>query len=81
MTKPSESDDEKWNSDVTMQLLDIAKKCQGFSGRSLRKMPLLAHAWFVHHDSVDLHHFLDAMDEAVDKHLTDNLAVEKRHEL
>lgn len=81
MAKPNESDDDKWTSDFTLQLLEIAKKCQGFSGRTLRKLPLIAFAWFVFNDSVDLHHFLDAMDDAVDKHLADNLAVEKKHEL
>lgn len=77
VAKSNESDEKK----ATMHLLDIAKKCQGLSGRSLRKLPLLAHAWFVHHDLVDLHSFLDAMDDAVDKHCADNRAVEKRHEL
>lgn len=78
VTKPNESDDGKWNSDSVIRLLDISKKCQGLSGRSLRKLPLIAHAWFVQSDCVDLHTFLDALDDAIDKHLTDTLAIEKK---
>lgn len=70
-------DDRKWNSESVTRLLDISKKCHGLSGRSLRKLPLLAHAWFVQSESVDLQTFLDALDDAVDKHLTDTLAIEK----
>ncbi|XP_055309924.1 pachytene checkpoint protein 2 homolog isoform X1 [Sitodiplosis mosellana] len=77
VTNPNENDDE-WNSEGAIHLLDISKKCEGLSGRSLRKLPLLAHAWFVHKNSVDLHTFLNALDDAVDKHLADTLAIEKK---
>lgn len=60
-------------------LLDIAKKAQGLSGRSLRKLPLLAHAWFVRCNEVDLMTFLDALDDAVDKHLADTMSLTKKH--
>lgn len=71
------TDGVKWNSEGVGQLLEIAKKSQGLSGRSLRKLPLLAHAWFVHNESVDLPTFLDALDEAVDKHRFDTITMEK----
>lgn len=71
--------DGKWNKECTLSLLEIAKKSQGLSGRSLRKLPLLAHAWFVYSEQVDLQTFLDALDEAVDKHLGDMIAMTKKH--
>lgn len=67
-----------WNADNTVMLLDIAKKAHGLSGRSLRKLPLLTHAWFIQSDTVDLETFLNALDDAVDKHLTETIKLEKK---
>lgn len=72
------TEDGKWNADDIVSLLDIAKKAQGLSGRSLRKLPLLAHAWFIQRDSIDLESFLDALDDAVDKHLADVIVMGKK---
>lgn len=69
----------RWESENIELLLDISKKCHGLSGRSLRKLPLLAHAWFVRNDSVSFEKFLMALDGAVDKHSIDTLAIEKNH--
>ncbi|XP_031623510.1 pachytene checkpoint protein 2 homolog isoform X2 [Contarinia nasturtii] len=73
----NETEDKKWGSANIERLLDIAKKSQGLSGRSLRKLPLLAHAWFIHSEKVDLLTFLVALDGAVEKHLTDISAISK----
>lgn len=69
--------DGKWNSTDAIALLEISKKGQGLSGRSLRKLPVLAHAWFVCCDKVELDKFIDALDQAVDKHLSDTIAFNK----
>lgn len=78
VTNVNAMDDEKWDSQSVVSLLDISKKAQGLSGRALRKLPLLAHAWFIHSSSVDLTTFLDALDDAVDKLLADNIAITKK---
>lgn len=78
MESGDDEEESKWNSESGNRLLDIAKKSQGLSGRSLRKLPLLAHAWFVQADSVDLDTFLDALDDAVIKHMADTIIVEKK---
>lgn len=74
----NETDDGKWNSENVDRLLDIAKKSQGLSGRSLRKLPLLAHAWFVNSDKVELSTFLDVLEDSVDKHFSDTIGIGKK---
>lgn len=72
-----EAGSSKWDSDCVKRLLDIAKKSQGLSGRSLRKLPLLAHAWFIQNDSVALKEFFGALDNAIDKHIADTITIGK----
>lgn len=52
-------------------LREIAKKCHGLSGRTLRKLPFLAHALFIKSPSVSLSHFLEALSGAADKQKRD----------
>lgn len=78
VTDANLTEDGKWDSENVVTLLDIAKKAQGLSGRSLRKLPLLAHAWFVRCEQIDLATFLDAIDDAVDKHLADTIRLVKK---
>lgn len=73
-----EDDDGRWKSENVEHLLTIANKCHGLSGRSLRKLPLLAHAWFVRYDPISVRQFLVALERAVDKHSIDTLAVAKK---
>lgn len=52
-----------------LKLLDIAHRCKGLSGRSLRRLPVLAHA---HHIGmaqapIDCDLWLDAMDKAINQ--------------
>lgn len=70
---------DRWESEHIELLLDISKKCHGLSGRSLRKLPLLAHAWFIRTDSVGFEKFLIALDGAIDKHSIDTLAIGRNH--
>lgn len=54
--------------DVTkdsLQLREIAVKSHGLSGRSLRKLPFIAHAVYVQKEKVTLPEFLIALDKAV----------------
>ncbi|XP_049585796.1 pachytene checkpoint protein 2 homolog [Syngnathus scovelli] len=53
-------------SENSLTLRNIAIKSKGLSGRSLRKLPFLAHALFVKSPRVTLEKFLQAMDMAVD---------------
>lgn len=52
---------------------EISKKSIGLSGRTLRKLPFLAHAMFVKRASapIELSEFIGALEMAVDKHLND----------
>lgn len=50
-------------------LYSIASKCAGMSGRSLRKLPFLAHAFFVQSERTSLDLYLKALDQAVDREL------------
>lgn len=67
-----------WQKENVESLLHIANKCHGLSGRSLRKLPLLAHAWFVRYDPISVRQFLVSLGRAVDKHTIDTLAVTKK---
>lgn len=53
-------------------LFNLARKCDGFSGRTLRKLPLLAHAWFISENQINLDSFLEAFDSAIEKYLNDS---------
>lgn len=59
--------------DSRKYLKDIAHKSEGLSGRTLRKLPLLAHAWFIQKDQVTLNEYLAALDAAVKKNRIDAL--------
>ncbi|XP_060650049.1 pachytene checkpoint protein 2 homolog [Drosophila nasuta] len=58
-------------------LTKLAERSTGLSGRTLRKLPLLAHAQHTSRDSFELHQkisladFMDAMLLALEQHLTD----------
>lgn len=51
------------------RLYAIAVKCAGMSGRTLRKLPFLAHAFFVRSETVGLDGYLGALERAVEKEL------------
>eukprot|EP00053_Salpingoeca_punica_P008296 m.74823 g.74823 ORF g.74823 m.74823 type:complete len:439 (+) comp14538_c0_seq1:165-1481(+) len=51
----------------SLMLYEIAKKCEGFSGRTLRKLPFLAHALFIQTcDCLGFEDYLQALSQAVD---------------
>lgn len=72
-----ENEDGRWKSDNVDKLLALVKKCHGLSGRSLRKLPLLAHAWFIQHDPSSIQQFLNALQRAITKHVDDNDCIGK----
>lgn len=51
---------------ASKQLVDLSTKSQGFSGRTLRKIPFLAHALFLSDGEVSLNDYYDALDKAID---------------
>ncbi|XP_068691195.1 pachytene checkpoint protein 2 homolog [Montipora foliosa] len=62
------------NNDATnlsLQLLEIAKNSHGLSGRTLRKIPFLAHARHIQAQSVTLQGFLSALSRTVEKQFED----------
>lgn len=56
-------------------LLAIAEKCQGLSGRTLRKLPFQAHAFFVQAPTVSVSSFLAAMVLAVEEEFRNRTAL------
>ncbi|CAG2230876.1 TRIP13 [Mytilus edulis] len=52
---------------LSLQLRDISIKSHSLSGRTLRKLPFIAHAMFVQCSSVSLEDFLKALDKAVER--------------
>jgi AAA+ superfamily predicted ATPase len=64
---PAWSDKEAAENPLSLHLKTVAEKCEGFSGRALRKMPFLAHAFFIQSSSVTVDQYIHALDKAVDK--------------
>lgn len=58
--------DNEIQNECSKKLLTICQNSVGLSGRTLRKIPFLAHALYVNSDSVDLDLFLNAMLLAVE---------------
>ncbi|XP_029633681.1 pachytene checkpoint protein 2 homolog [Octopus sinensis] len=55
---------------LSLQLLTISQKSYGLSGRTLRKMPFIAHALYLRVSSSTLEVYLEALDKAVDNQFT-----------
>ena len=55
----------------TQKLLELCEKSDGLSGRSLRKIPFIAHALFLADPFSSLGPFLDAMSEAITREKTE----------
>jgi hypothetical protein len=51
----------------TQALLRVAAACQGLSGRALRKLPFIAHSFFVQAPSVSLDGFITALGRAAER--------------
>lgn len=73
----SEIDSTKCEYDHSANLLNIATKSVGLSGRSLKKIPFLAFALFVQSDTVTIAEYLIALVAAVSKYLADELKMKK----
>jgi len=57
---------------ISFRLLEVARKSYGLSGRTLRKLPFLAHAMFLQsYTIVTQEQFIQALSSAVDKQLQD----------
>lgn len=69
------SDDDSEVNKNSLKLAVLSRQCNGFSGRTLRKLPLLAHAWFVTTDQITLNQYLVALGLAIDKNLSDSISV------
>lgn len=51
------------------RLLNCAKRCVGFSGRTLGKLPVMMHAGYIQRNECTLDEALDALEKAVDDEL------------
>ncbi|VEN54924.1 unnamed protein product [Callosobruchus maculatus] len=58
-------------SEETKHLMSICEQSRGLSGRSLRKVPFIAHALFLDQSFSTLKNFLVAMENAVHKEITE----------
>lgn len=58
--------------ELSKQLLLLSQLSCGLSGRTLRKIPFLAHALHLYTPTANLHNFLKAMELAVKKYSEDN---------
>ncbi|ESN89831.1 hypothetical protein HELRODRAFT_186250 [Helobdella robusta] len=54
------------------ELLLIAQASDGLSGRTLRKLPFIAHALFIQTSTCGLSHYLEALKKAVERHFKEN---------
>ncbi|XP_069700266.1 pachytene checkpoint protein 2 homolog [Periplaneta americana] len=63
---------------LSVRLLEISRKSEGLSGRTLRKIPFLAHAYYVQSPQVSLEDFIVAMHKAVIKQLKDRTELEQQ---
>lgn len=60
------------------RLRNIAQLSKGLSGRTLRKLPLLAHAWFIQTEQITLNEYLAALEEAIKKNRADALHMQRK---
>ncbi|OXU26680.1 hypothetical protein TSAR_012578, partial [Trichomalopsis sarcophagae] len=60
----------------SIRVLQLCKQSEGMSGRTLRKIPFLAHALFMSMNQNKLKNFLAAMVHAIEKQKTDGLEVQ-----
>lgn len=56
---------------LSLQLLRISEESYGLSGRTLRKMPFMAHAMFIRASTVTLEGFLEALINTIKKQFED----------
>ncbi|XP_070575837.1 pachytene checkpoint protein 2 homolog [Ptychodera flava] len=62
---------------LSLRLRDIAIKSQGLSGRTLRKLPFLAHAMYIQNSTVTLEDFLSALTKVVERQFEERNSLEK----
>ncbi len=55
------------NNELTNKLIKICESCNGLSGRNLRKLPFLAHTFFIKSPQISLDNYLNALYHAVEK--------------
>ncbi|XP_023236223.1 pachytene checkpoint protein 2 homolog [Centruroides sculpturatus] len=55
----------------SLRVKELAKKSEGLSGRTLRRLPFLAHALFIQKPTTNLDNYLDALSKAIDKEFQD----------
>lgn len=58
---------------LSLELQNIAKASVGLSGRTLRKLPVIAHAIYVQTPTVTLERFLHALSCSVERHLKEGI--------
>lgn len=62
---PEWSDSEAKNNKYSLHLYKICEKCEGLSGRALRKLPFLAHAFFIQLPNCTIQEFLNALEKCI----------------
>ncbi|XP_072268144.1 pachytene checkpoint protein 2 homolog isoform X1 [Pyxicephalus adspersus] len=64
-------------SKLSLLLNDISRKSEGLSGRVLRKLPFLAHAFFIQSPTVTLEKFLQALSLAVERQFEERITLKE----
>ena len=75
MAEPNGHPNNSKKSNYGAKLFELASMSTGLSGRALRKIPFLAHANYLHHDSVKLADYMEAMKQAITKVFEDKRAL------
>ncbi|EFN75303.1 Thyroid receptor-interacting protein 13 [Harpegnathos saltator] len=65
--------EETSNTKNSLKLLEICRASIGLTGRTLRKMPFLAHAFYLTGDSISLSQFMKAMQLVIEKRKEEHL--------
>lgn len=73
--RESRDDDDDW---LSGKLRSLAQESVGLSGRTLRKLPFLAHALHLHEETATLDDYVDAMRDALRKHKADAGQLQQR---
>ncbi|KAH0558906.1 hypothetical protein GP486_004467 [Trichoglossum hirsutum] len=60
---------------VGTKLLGIADRCRGISGRKLRRLPVLAHSFYIQHERCNIHEFLSALARTVGDEIESNMHI------
>lgn len=75
--KNDESISAPTSASISMTLYDLCSRCDGLSGRALRKLPFLAYALFSKDETMDIIEYLDCLSRAIEHEFGQRDLIEK----